>query len=506
MPSRSRYLPKSMKPTVRHHLLALILTFGPATAALADGWWAPASGSPWPAEIGGEHEAGRVSTRLAGAASMPTAGHPFFTPLGPNGRACVSCHQPADGMSLSLATIRARWDATQGLDPLFASIDGADCPDKPRGRRESHKLLLERGLFRVPRPWPPRGSDGKPIEPEFTIEVLRDPTGCNLHPVHGLRSPVPAISVYRRPRPSTNMRFVEAIGFDFEPKNGLPMILNPVNRRPTSGNLMADARAITLEEQALDAMRGHLELQGDPPAGAIEGVVEFQRRLSTAMQTSRAGGALDRDGARGGPVFLAQQIGGELQSTASKPIFGEEFGAWMGLSTATPAQRAFRDSVYRGVQLFSGRTFLIGESAGLNNIPLGNPLRDGCAICHNMQRTGMDVAPGQIDLGTTNAPHADPSPELPLFRLTCKAGARPHPYLGRVVLSQDPGFALTTGRCQDIGKITMQSMRGMAARPPFFSNGSARTLREIIDFYDRRYRIGYSERDKQDLVNLMSVL
>lgn len=477
------------------------------TSADVNRWWSAGEGRLFPAEVGGTHDAGRVSTLLQDpAAPMATAGHPFFTALGGNGRACVTCHQPADGMALSLASIQQRWQATQGRDPLFADIDGANCPGATPGQRSQHSLLLDRGLIRIPRPWPPRGPDGTAIEPEFSIEVVRDPTGCNLHPVHGLTSPVPYVSVYRRPRPATNTRYLTAIGFDFEPKNGLPMIVDPVNGRPTSGNLLADARALTLEAQAEDAMRWHLQVTGPLPAGAVAGVVEFQQRLATAMAVSRAGGALDRDGARGGPAFLARQVAGELQSTASKPIWGEEFGAWMGLATATPEQRAFRDSVYRGAQLFSGRTFLISDSAGLNNIPLGNPLRDGCAICHNMQRSGMDVAPGQIDLGTTNSPHADPSPELPLFRLTCKPGARPHPYLGPVVLTQDPGFALTTGRCQDIGKITMQNMRGLAARAPYFSNGSARTLRDIVDFYDRRYRIGYTERDKQDLVNLMSVL
>jgi hypothetical protein len=36
-----------------------------------------------------------------------------------------------------------------------------------------------------------------------------------------------------------------------------------------------------------------------------------------------------------------------------------------------------------------------------------------------MSYMGMDVAPGQVDLGTTNRPFADPMPNLPLFRVTC---------------------------------------------------------------------------------------
>ena len=30
--------------------------------------------------------------------------------------------------------------------------------------------------------------------------------------------------------------------------------------------------------------------------------------------------------------------------------------------------------------------------------------------------------------------------------------------------------------------------------------------RSVVDYYDRRYNIGFTEQEKQDLVNLMSVL
>ena len=75
-----------------------------------------------------------------------------------------------------------------------------------------------------------------------------------------------------------------------------------------------------------------------------------------------------------------------------------------------------------------------------------------------------------------------------------------------MIYTSDPGYALTTGRCADVGKITLQSMRGLAARAPYFSNGSAMTLRDVVEYYERRYKIGYTDQEKQDLVNLMSVL
>ncbi len=56
-----------------------------------------------------------------------------------------------------------------------------------------------------------------------------------------------------------------------------------------------------------------------------------------------------------------------------------------------------------------------------------------------------------------------------------------------MIHSYDPGFALTTGRCADVGKITLQSMRGLAARAPYFSNGLAKDLRGVVDYYERRY-------------------
>ena len=40
----------------------------------------------------------------------------------------------------------------------------------------------------------------------------------------------------------------------------------------------------------------------------------------------------------------------------------------------------------------------------------------------------------------------------------------------------------------------------------YFANGSAANLRELVDFYDRRFNIGYTEQEKRDLTNFMSVL
>ena len=39
-----------------------------------------------------------------------------------------------------------------------------------------------------------------------------------------------------------------------------------------------------------------------------------------------------------------------------------------------------------------------------------------------------------------------------------------------------------------------------------FSNGSAKNLRELVDFYDRRFDMKLTEQEKVDLINFLSVL
>lgn len=485
---------------------ALLAAIGSVAASkpAPDRWWAPGEGRVLPAALDYTNEHGTMRTLVVGG-PLKTRGHPFFEPLGPNGRACVTCHQPADGMSLSAATARQRWDVTGGHDPLFAASDGSNCPTLPQDQRASHSLLLDRGLIRVERAWPVRELNGAPVTPDFRIEVVRDPNGCNSGPGYGPEAG--RISVYRRPRPVANMKYLLAVGFVFDPKQGYALPLDPDSGKPMSGNIMADNRAGNLRLQMEDAAATHLEMTRRLTPAQRRQIEDFELRVYSAQQVGK-GGALDTLGAQGGPAKLRDSQPGALGSIGT-PVWSE-FAAWDQLSPAdaaslTPDQLAFRQSVARGARVFRDRTFLITDSAGINSrMGFGNPVRNSCVFCHNMSQMGNDVAPGQVDLGTTNLPFADPWDDLPLFRVTCLG--QPHPHYGRVILTYDPGFALTSGRCADVGKITLQSMRSLAGRAPYFSNGLAKDLRGIVDFYERRYNIGYTEQEKQDLVNLMSAL
>ena len=448
---------------------------------------------------------------ISSTGAVDTAGHPFFEPLGTNGRACVTCHQPADGMSISVKTVRDRWAATQGRDPLFAPIDGANCPDARAGDEESHSLLLDRGLFRIALPWPPKPESAEVREPEFSIKVVADPTGCNTHPRYGLNSDKPTISVYRRPRMAANMRFVVGVRRDleFNVKNGMPLPRHPEAGHRVNMNLMYDGRELSLKTQAVAAAVNHLQVKSAPTPDQLQRIEDLQLQLYAAQSEHVSAGRFD---ARQTPKVLGPW--GLVSAHASlpgdrlkTPVF-QFFDEWThdGAEAASKEQAEFRASVARGADVFMTKLFWQRDIWGLNNGGSGNPIKRSCSTCHNSQMTGGDNSPGWFDIGIANVPWADPNPDLPLFELTCRSDVDQHPYLGRVIRTHDPGRALISGRCADIGSLSIHQFRSFAARAPYFSNGSARTIAEVLEFYERRFDFKYTPQEKQDLINLFSVL
>ena len=504
------------------------LMVGGALAASASSWWKPGNGRVMPKLSTYENEHGTLAIFNADG-PIETKGHPFFEPIGSNGRACVTCHQPSDGMSLSVKTIQERWAATNGSDPLFAAVDGSNCPGLPQKDVASHSLLLTKGLFRVSLPWPPARPQGQPSDPEFSIEVVNDPTGCNTSSVYGLKSVSPHVSIFRRPRMVANLKYVEPakpLGL-WQVHIGQLLDVDPETKARLANNLMADGRAPTLRVQMGDAMSGHQQAHEIPTRAAMDRIRAFEMQVDTAQIGDRNGGSLQTGGASLGPVAIANGKAAVLGAFPMRPLLPELEG-WRTKRTLAamtmrptirqrdlsdarpneqqelPKQRAFRDSVARGYDIFMYRPFLIRDTS-LNAI-IGNPAKQSCVGCHDMQGTGLDTAPGHLGLGTANYPTATPAPDLPLFKITCRADAPPHPFLGRTIYTSDPGRALITGRCADVGSITLEQLRALSARAPYFAGGSAKTLRDVVEFYDGRFKIGYTEQEKQDLVNFLSAL
>src|SRR5207244_2803701 len=163
--------------------------------------------------------------------------NPFFRSLGSNGRSCSTCHLPAAAMSFTPAHARQVYDESQGAHPLFASVDGANCPGTLRADRPGHSLILGSGLIRI--------GLAIPASAEYSISLVRDPTGCalRLDPQTNLLT----ASVYRRPLPTANLAFLSAVMSDGRET------LAPLT---TQSSFMANLRA-DLAHQAIDATTGH---------------------------------------------------------------------------------------------------------------------------------------------------------------------------------------------------------------------------------------------------------
>ncbi len=425
-----------------------------------------------------------------------TDGHPFFTPLGTNGRACVNCHQPAWGMSVSAEALMDRWRFSEGKDPVFAAFDGANCPSLPQDQQSSHSLLLKRGLFRIPIAWPPKNADGSAKPVEFNIEVVSDPTTCNTSKEYGLTSANPTISVYRRPRPTANLRYVTAGGSPML-KGSIPADHDPETGEPVAMNLMSDAREATLKTQALSAILGHEQASKQPTREQLEKIVAFESQVYVAQAAHHFAGNFNAPNV---PPMLGMPALRDGKPGVAADVFGS-FENWK-------SSRFDQAAIARGADIFSKRTFTIDDTAHMN----ANKAFNGtCASCHKTQLTGQDVAAGWMDVGTTNyraavEPATIAKSELPVFKVTCKTDAAPHPFLGRTIYTTDPGRALISGKCADVGSIVMQQLRGLGARAPYFANGSAKNLREVVDFYDRRYEMKLSDFEKEDLIAFLGVL
>ena len=75
-----------------------------------------------------------------------------------------------------------------------------------------------------------------------------------------------------------------------------------------------------------------------------------------------------------------------------------------------------------------------------------------------------------------------------------------------VLQTTDPGRALITGKWKNMSTFKGPILRGVASRAPYFHNGLAPTLVDVVEFYDRRFNIGLSAQEKADLIAFLRAL
>jgi hypothetical protein len=577
---------------------------------------------------------GTHRTIVNGSTAPVDTSNPFFSSLGTNGRACVTCHQASAGWSITPPQIQAVFDATQGNDPLFRLVDGANNPNAAVGtlaqRSVAYSLLRTKGLIRV--------GMALPATREFDITNVVDP--------YGFQTPASTtLSFYRRPLPSANLKFLSAVMWD---------------GREQTGTTMRDR----LKVQSNDATRGHAQGTVDLTDTQRSQIVDFQLAMTVAQDTDNAirigdgqgasgrlGPILSNDtasnGGMGGPLQLWRAdffigindpLGGNPQGTAftsdaftafngfvnlpaggfngyyelrtrgsgkcmdvhnwltadgskvvqwtctagdnqkwkitneggglysicskaSKKCLdnlnnpkGGDLGIWtknsspnqrfklvgdsqggytlrnantnwaIGVQAANNADGTHliswdsngaadqswtavnssddrRASIRRGQSIFNTRAINIQGVRGVNDAVQGDinaTLVGTCTTCHDSPNVGNHSVALPLDLGITTAA-ANGDNALPLFTVRNRT-------TGQQVQTTDLGRAMVTGLWNHLSTFKGPILRALSSRAPYFHNGSAKALADVVNFYDTRFRIGLQAQEKADLQAFLEAL
>jgi hypothetical protein len=413
--------------------------------------------------------------------STQTGKNAFFQDLGSNGRTCFTCHQPQDGWTISAQHAQARFDADPN-DPLFRLVDGATCPSADvstlDAKRAAYSLLTTKGLIRIGLPMP--------AGMEFQILDVSDPYGCSTNRITGLTDPRSGIvSFYRRPLPSANLGFLST--------------------------LMWDGREPDLFHQSVDATLGHAQSDAAPSPTQQQQIVTFEGGMFTAQLHDDTAAELTAAGATGGPQTLATSVtkfyigindplGLNPTGAAFSSVIFRLYDAWSDLSGGGGTVAA-RSAIARGQRLFNSVRINITGVGGLNDVLNRSTVNGLCGTCHDTPDAGDHSVKTPLNIGIANAGTESPPvldiTGLPVFTLSCA---------GKMFQVTDIGRAMISGKCADIGKFKGPVLRGLAARAPYFHNGSAATLSDVVEFYDRRFGIGLTAQQKADLVAFLNAL
>lgn len=209
-------------------------------------------------------------------------------------------------------------------------------------------------------------------------------------------------------------------------------------------------------------------LQGPPATPeVINEIVDFETSLVTAQLSVNGVGRLDADGARGGPEAL---------SSMKKAEGGFDiFDAWKNDPNPKRAQIA------RGQEVF-------------NSV---NVTHKSCVVCHNSLNNGTNIINDLFDIRT--ASEEARTPDLPLYTFRNKK-------TGETIKLTDAGLGNITGLWEDLGRFKTPTLRGLAARAPYFHNGIAMTLEDVVRHYETRFGFRFTDQERADLVAFLKAL
>ena len=209
--------------------------------------------------------------------------------------------------------------------------------------------------------------------------------------------------------------------------------------------------------------------QGPPaPPEVLADIVAFEESLFTAQLIVPDVGRLDSGGARGGPEALSNmpKVQGRF----------DLFDAWAGHEDPRRAQIA------RGQELFNTRQNALGRT---------------CNSCHNSANNGTNIDNRLFDIGTASLEAR--TPDLPLYTFRNRT-------TGEIRQLTDAGRGNVTGLWNDLGRFKTPTIRALAARAPYFHNGIAATLDDVVRHYEIRLGFVFTDEERADLVAFLNAL
>lgn len=412
----------------------------------------------------------------------------FFQDLGTNGRRCVSCHLPFAGWTITPDWMQLFFDLSQGgqvpddfgFSAIFRTNDGSTSPNADvstlNKRRKAYKLLLKRGLIRVGLPIPTNA--------EFELIAVDDPYHF---------ATANELSLFRRPLPVANLKFDSTVMWDGrENVPGVPVTVDSIR-----GFLLT---------QASDATVGHAQGNSLTDSQKQE-IADFQLGLASAQIIGDPGNVTDN--ANGGPdtilatdfhIGINDNFGDPLTSTSFTSVVFNIFDGWADATNEDGTPNEERRSVARGQTLFNTHPIAISGVSGINDeTAFGKPtvLMGTCTSCHDTPNVGNHSVPAPLNIGLVDASRR--TPDMPLYTLRNKT-------TGETVQVTDPGRAMVDGKWSHIGRFKGPMLRNLAPRAPYFHNGFAKSLEAVIDFYDGRFGIGFTDQEKTDLAAFLRAL
>jgi cytochrome c peroxidase len=382
------------------------------------------------------------------AATFSTAGfidldNEFHTPQGSNGRSCGTCHLPESGWGINPGQIEALFAATGGVAPLFNLLD-ANSPTADVSTPEARHAS-----YSMLRKGLFRRGANRPAAAEYTISAVDDPLQAG--------GSTTRFEFFRRPLATANFHLALNVGWHTQ--NG-----QATTPPPTAGLAAQAAGNITGAQQGAPAS-----------SEVINAIVTYESQLSFAQLTAHGAGRLDACGGRGGPELLASQpfVNGRFD------LFDEwaEDPALHGCSS-----HPFRKQIARGQELFNAT----------------NPGGRSCRGCHNAANNGSNVNGTLFDVGASDADKREPG--MPLYTLIRTA-------TGEIKQTTDPGRAgAGAGTWATLNRFKVPSMRGLAARAPYFHNGIAKSLLDVVRHYEQKLGFIYTPQEEQDLVAFLNAL